>query len=215
MSPAFVTFTGVDDWTSTEGMRLLARRYPIEWGVLFSRRRQGVDPRYPGGEMLSRLMWSGLRMSAHLCGSYSDDVMEGRSSTDIPADLSYFERVQVNHAAPVPARIVQFQNGWDTYLRGIAQCRDYIFPANNSVDWLFDRSGGTGVTPDAWPLHPGGMRRVGYAGGIGPDNVLEVISAINCTGPYWLDMESGVRTDDRFDLDKCKAVCRAIWGGRA
>jgi hypothetical protein len=33
------------------------------------------------------------------------------------------------------------------------------------------------------------------------------------TGRYWIDMESGVRTDDRFDIEKCRAVCEAVFGG--
>jgi hypothetical protein len=32
---------------------------------------------------------------------------------------------------------------------------------------------------------------------------------------YWIDMESGVRDDDnRFSLDKCQAVCEAVYGVR-
>jgi hypothetical protein len=41
----------------------------------------------------------------------------------------------------------------------------------------------------------------------------EVLAAVASTGPYWIDMESGVRTDDRFDLGKCRAVCDAVYGG--
>jgi phosphoribosylanthranilate isomerase len=80
------------------------------------------------------------------------------------------------------------------------------FPDDDTVDWLFDRSGGL------WPPHPGGDRLVGYAGGIGPDNVADVLEQIGATGPYWIDMESGVRTDDRFDLGKCRRVCEAVYG---
>ncbi len=29
---------------------------------------------------------------------------------------------------------------------------------------------------------------------------------------YWIDMESRVRTDGAFDLTKCEAVCRAVYG---
>jgi phosphoribosylanthranilate isomerase len=98
-------------------------------------------------------------------------------------------------------------------MRCIAQCRA-AFPDDTSVDWLFDASSGRGIAPAAWPAHPG--RRVGYAGGIKPDNVLDVIRAgVGAAGPYWIDMESGVRTDDRFDLTKCRQVCEAVYGGGA
>ena len=29
--------------------------------------------------------------------------------------------------------------------------------------------------------------------------------------PYWIDMESGVRTEDRFDLDKCELVLMQVY----
>ena len=28
---------------------------------------------------------------------------------------------------------------------------------------------------------------------------------------YWIDMESGVRTDGLFDLEKCERVCRLVY----
>ncbi|MBR0879526.1 hypothetical protein [Bradyrhizobium liaoningense] len=61
---------------------------------------------------------------------------------------------------------------------------------------------------------PGGDRLVGYAGGISPENIHGVMSVLEqTTGRYWIDMESGVRTDDRFDIEKCRAVCEAVFGG--
>ncbi|WP_027578420.1 hypothetical protein [Bradyrhizobium sp. Ai1a-2] len=212
MTPEFITFAGVDNWTCVRAMAHLSSLYPIEWGVLFSPKRQGVDPRYPGGDGLSRIMWSNLRLSAHICGDYSDAIMEGRDIERPPVDFWYFKRCQINHAAPVPARINYFRSGWGIK-RGIAQCRGDEFPSDTSVDWLFDRSGGTGETPTAWPMHPGGNRLVGYAGGISPENIRGVMSVLEqMPGRYWIDMESGVRTDDRFDIEKCRAVREAIYG---
>lgn len=206
-NPDFITFTGADDRTDIAGMRRLSDQYPIEWGVLFSPSRQGVDPRYPGGEMQSALLWSGLRMAAHLCGRYSRDVMSGEPFHG-PVDLSYFKRVQINHVDPRPSKMCAFGNGWG--VRCIAQTREVSFTENTSVDWLFDQSGGRGAEPQAFPPYPG--RLVGYAGGIGPDNVLSVIERIAATGPYWIDMESKVRTDNWFDLGLCQRVCEVVYG---
>ncbi len=59
---------------------------------------------------------------------------------------------------------------------------------------------------------------VGYAGGLKPSNIaqqLPLIAAAAGDGPYWIDMESGVRdADDRFDLGKCRAVCEAVYRSR-
>jgi hypothetical protein len=46
---------------------------------------------------------------------------------------------------------------------------------------------------------------------LNPDNIEEQNAAIASTGRYWLDMESGVRTDDWLDLDKCESVCRSLF----
>jgi hypothetical protein len=207
--PEFITFTGADYRTDVAGMTMLAAQYPIEWGILFSPSRQGVDGRYPGGEAQSRFAWSGLRLSAHLCGGYARNIMENGSlgALRIPVDLGIFERIQVNHSAPLSDRINTFRKGWGP--RCIAQCRGE-FPEDTSVDWLFDQSGGRGAEPESLPGYP--RRLVGYAGGIGPDNVISVIRRINASGPYWIDMESKVRTDDWFDLTLCRQVCEAVYG---
>lgn len=207
--PLFITFTGADDFTDVNAMKELSKHYPIEWGVLFSPKRQGVDPRYPGGDAQSRLLWSGLTLAAHLCGDHSRAIMENRK-LDIPVDLAYFKRVQINHAAPMPSEIIKFRNGWAKF-RCIAQCRSIVaFPKDTSIDWLFDASGGRGLAPPGWPPYPG--RIVGYAGGIGVENVLSVIEKIGASGPYWIDMESGVRTNNRFDVSLCRSVCEKVYG---
>jgi hypothetical protein len=112
--PEFITFTGADDETSIEGMRELARRYPIEWGVLLCADLQGNGGRYPGSDALVRLVyWSGTRLAAHLCGDHSRRIMAGGSLAEhIPVDLGICRRIQVNHETPGPARLVAFRKRW-------------------------------------------------------------------------------------------------------
>lgn len=213
MKPEFITFTGADAQSSLDDMAALSAQYPIEWGILLSPDRQGNDPRYPDVETISRFVWSKLTLSAHLCGEYSRRIMGRRSLVDIvPVDLYCFNRIQVNHAEPVTDSIIYFRNGWGK-MRCIAQSRGDEFPKDTSVDWLFDRSGGRGEAPTAWPAHPGNDRLVGYAGGISPENIRGVMSVLEQrTGRYWIDMESGVRTNDRFDLEKCRQICEIVFG---
>lgn len=209
--PEFITFTGADDHTDVQDMLALSRLYPIEWGILFSPVRQGREPRYPGDEAVSRYTWATdvMRMSAHLCGAHTRAIMAGED-IKAPADFGYFKRIQINHANPDPRRINEFRRGWGP--RCIAQTRG-DFPRNTSIDWLFDASGGRGIEPASWPRHPGHL--AGYAGGIKPGNVLAVIAAIDAPGPYWIDMESGVRTDDWFDLNLCRQVCELVYGEKS
>lgn len=210
MNPIFVTFTGADDRTSVNDMRALSARYLIEWGILMNPSRQGISNRFPSWPTLSVLTASGLRLSAHLCGGHSRVVMGG-AFPRLRCPLGAFSRAQVNSTRPsLPAT----RSFWDAAkgLDGvILQCRGSEFPVETAVSWLYDTSGGKGQAPTYWPPYPG--RLVGYAGGISPENVRGVIRAIDAIGPYWLDMEGRVRTeDDWFDLNRCEQVCKEIYG---
>ena len=74
---------------------------------------------------------------------------------------------------------------------------------------LFDASAGRGVAPEGWPA-PIPDHFCGYAGGINPGNVARHIELIKEAGAEdtWIDMESGVRTENRFDLDKVREVLK-------
>lgn len=216
--PKFITFTGVDEFTPVDGLLDLAGEYPVEFGILFSPSRQGSG-RYPPLYSLARLWMKSLHLSAHICGDYSRELI---TNGDFPAlELLIernFDRVQVNTADPTvdPDRIWAWANRFGR--RAILQTRNPdVFPSSTSVDWLFDASGGRGILPSAWPNpHPTSGAMVGYAGGLGPDNVAAAVEAIGrIPGPYWIDMETGVRDEnDRFDLRKCWAVCEAVYGVR-
>lgn len=207
--PVFITFTGLDARTDLQRAKALADAYKIEWGVLFSPERQGKDNRYPEVAFVQEALFADIDLSAHLCGGYSRSIMGGEAP-DLPIDIDLFDRAQVNHAAPVVNRILDVFPNWGP--RFITQTRATRFPADDNVDWLFDPSGGRGKTPNEWPAHPGDNRLVGYAGGIGPENVQDILKQIDCDGRYWIDMESRIRTDDWLDLDKVEAVCRAVYG---
>ena len=99
-------------------------------------------------------------------------------------------------------------------MRGaILQCRG-DFPDDSRVDWLFDKSGGRGAAPSAWPKARGGAF-CGYAGGLNPDTIEGALPAIEACvpegQPYWIDMESGVRSHGGFDLDKCELVLMQVY----
>lgn len=93
-----------------------------------------------------------------------------------------------------------------------ATCRVF----GSSAEVLCDPSAGTGAAigkeffraPDTNRGRNGEAVRVGYAGGIGPENVEAVLTALRMhrVGDTWIDMESGVRSNDKLDLDKVAHV---------
>lgn len=217
MKPAFITFTGADGRTSVSGMRALAAQYPIEWGLLFSPKRQGQG-RYPPLDWIKEVVArEPLRFAAHLCGEDARDVIGLGYGRHDELLHDHFDRAQINttaHVSPydmdVWARVLA--------LRPILQCRGPFPQDSRYVDWLFDKSGGRGIVQTIWPQPPL-QQFCGYAGGLNPGNVQEAVAAMvagSTNAEYWIDMESGVRDEhDRFSLDKCRAVCEAVYGSPA
>jgi hypothetical protein len=208
--PEFITFTGADDDTDPTGLVMLAEDYPVEYGLLFSPTHQGARPRYP---KLSTIHWLSeelpLRWSAHLCGG---DARAWMHDDHCDHDLRAFERVQINTADLKVQPTMVGNQAAKRNLRAILQCRG-PFPQVDSVDVLFDASGGRGISPAEWPRAVN-TTFCGYAGGLNPENVAQAVQIIGMRATrYWIDMESGVRDDrDRFSLEKCRAVCEAVYG---
>lgn len=212
--PAFIAFTGVDDPGLLPGMQALSARYPIEWGMLIDD-AQTDKALFPNrAERTAMLACPTLRWAAHVCGEQARRIANAPDTATVA--IAGFQRVQVNHSFSGSSS-VQIDNtvrfGRARGVRTLLQCSD-AFPGDNRLDWLFDVSFGTGVKPGRWPLLPESGPFCGYSGGIGPDNAAAVVAAIDAPAgsQFWIDMESGVRTDDRFDLAKCEAVCRAVFG---
>ena len=214
--PSFIAFTGVDRLELLPSLKRLSARYPIEWGVL-------VDPAqehhalFPDAEIRSALLAEReLRWAAHVCGDAARTI--AASPLTAPPPPAGIQRVQVNHSfkGSTPGQVAAARDyGRRLGLRAVLQCSG-AFPLNQTgVDWLYDVSFGTGARPDRWPAPPpAGGPFCGYSGGIGPDTVEEILARIAAPegALYWIDMESGVRTDGAFDLAKCEAVCRAVYG---
>ena len=84
-----------------------------------------------------------------------------------------------------------------------------------ALEYLFDPSSGRGESAfSRWPEPPvDAATRYGYAGGISPETIGEALAfaSQHADAGLWIDMESGVRTeDDRFDLDKVEGICARV-----
>lgn len=82
-----------------------------------------------------------------------------------------------------------------------------------AIEFLFDESRGNGETIREYPS-PIPHKFNGYAGGISPDNVLSVLhdlrKVVGDRDEIWIDMESGVRTNNDFDLEKVESVLNDV-----
>ena len=212
--PSFIAFTGVDRTDLLPGMKQLSARYPIEWGVLVDPDQED-KPLFPDADVRQALLAErDLRWAAHICGAGARDIVAAPLTTAVA--VAGAQRVQVNHSfqGSDPAQVAAARDyGRRRGVRTVLQCAA-AFSDAPGVDWLYDVSFGAGIKPDRWPALPVDGPFCGYSGGIGPDTVGDIMARIAAPDGalYWIDMESGVRTEGAFDLAKCDAVCRAVYG---
>ena len=191
-------------------------QHPIaEFGVLVSKNWRENGNRYFNPSYIKALFNSKLNLSAHLCGSIARSAISGDVIPFIEwanGCVNIFDRCQINIAKneenpncfDVDDDIKQLFNEVILQQTSADNCDLYKASAaqNDMVTVLLDASGGEGIDT---PIKTLKGKKVGYAGGINPDNVADKLSFLlqnENVGDFWIDMESGVRTDDWFDIDK-------------
>jgi hypothetical protein len=238
----FITFTGVDERTDFDRLIDLViaagnnARF-LEWGVLYAPSKAGTGGRYPSLEWLedfaAKANEAGLNIALHICGQAVKDLLESvrtRERSDsvrrLLALAEKFGRVQLNTVGKeadeyvfkqLIALLSRNQNRTCVLLqwneRNQALCRRLSM--EHSFEALVDGSGGRGIVPAGWPSLSGhDVRRVGYAGGLGPNNILEQLPLIYAAAgdkTFWIDMEQSLRDEnDDFVLDRCQQVLAQV-----
>lgn len=231
-----ISFTGADDATNVDQLVALDQqsKLPIEWALLILQEKEG-QARNPTAETRTKIRKAVKHCAAHLCGELAfkqlarEDQLYGR--TPLIDELKTYDRVQVNINARKqtfsPASVYKIYE--ILHLRGIKTIFQYYDEAAEGIDLfmeqhpnklhhvLFDASKGKGVTPSDWPI-PFYIDYCGYAGGINDLNAAAVHASVQSKydaiglseQPYWLDMESGIRTSNKLDIDKCWKVVEAL-----
>jgi phosphoribosylanthranilate isomerase len=227
----FVTITGADDKVDQVFLDDMATQYPhVEWGILFSVTRAGT-PRYPSQEWITSLVYDfypkwDTSFSAHLCGAVCRRLIKD-------VDIAYldehvgplFSRLQLN-SFPEMTDLTTNVNALASRLRDKVEL---VLPIPNqrvedickqpflaNVSFLYDGSRGLGVSPESWPETELPLDAyVGFAGGITVDNVKQVLDTLcsrESNRHFWIDLESGARTDDQFDRKKVEKILKITEG---
>ena len=219
--PFICTLTGVDEHTPIRKIARLQRQYPfVEFGVLVSPKHAGTG-RYPSFQWIDTLLSDGAisrrQMALHVCGEAVERLLSGESD-DMDRLTRLTRRVQLNfrYSPALRDRLVKLihDRPGATFITQYNEANRDVWsdcPAINH-QILFDASGGRRVLPATWPA-PHLIAASGYAGGLGPENIATQLPLIHDAAAgraYWIDMESGLRTDDRFDLDKAERVLEFV-----
>ena len=163
-----------------------------------------------------------LPLAIHLCGRYVADVLCGRFEF-IRRVCEGVQRIQLNLnsesalvADPIGARaafttfpsiewIIQYNDNTSPFWDRVPGMGTF-----SNVSVLHDQSCGKGEYTGTFAVSSRGVG-VGYAGGLGPETVAPACSTLNKRGvPFWIDMESAIRTNDRLDLSKCRRCLDAL-----
>ncbi|MFK4706111.1 hypothetical protein ABIC83_002950 [Roseateles asaccharophilus] len=212
MYPSFITLTGADERTDIEELVAFSGKYPeVELGLLYTATPEGRN-RYPSRQWLLRAAeaLSG-RIAVHVCGGGARRELAAGDLIDL---VRHAPRVQVNGVLTVDEAellatrvgvLITQHNGNNLSLLNVKA-------SNHAL--LIDASGGRGVSPTEW-LPPETRKHVGFAGGMGPDNLAQEyqrIAAVARPGA-WVDMEGKLRVDDWFSqalARRCAAIHRQV-----
>ena len=227
-----ITFTGVDERTDIEELVKIQKEFPIaEFGVLLSTNWRKNGNRYMNPKLFERFHGKGLNLSCHACGRIAREAINNDWSgiaSVLGPHRDLFKRCQLNISSSLPNEKTGYFWVPSWLEEVIIQQKDPeqldLFKAigdKNKITVLLDASGGNGIDTGVYPFCFN-ETKIGYAGGINIDNVgikFKTLLESNISYKFWIDMESGVRTDDWFDTDKvwqvleeCDKVLRDVEG---
>lgn len=214
-----ITFTGVDYKTDFIELQKIQKRLPqVEFGVLTSYHWHENGNRYLPPALFRYLGGFGLNLSLHLCGQAAIDAAAGEwNRIDILTFgcLDMFNRIQLNivgkNINPACVRKPKYEGQevivQTSDLDGITPYETARSLSGKCFSFLLDKSGGRGIDTPVEAYRS--SHKIGYAGGINSNNVgdkLRKLLASPDAGEFWIDMESGVRTEDWMDLEKVVMV---------
>lgn len=220
-----ISFNGIDSKTNIDELVEIQNQYPLaEFGIILSKNWFENGNRYVNPKELYKYKDKGLNLSAHLCGAIAREAHKGNMQPTLDLcgdDFSIFSRMQLNIARnPGEASNIiklQIPNNIKQVIvqqKSVDECEFfkelYTLDDTHKFVMLLDISGGLGIEGDIKVIH--NLGEIGYAGGVNEENILSKIKMFdNEDVTYWIDMESGVRTDDWFDTNKVKNVCKLIY----
>lgn len=220
-----ITLTGAGEGTPVEKMVELSQQYPLaEWGLLYSPKRAGTEPRYPSYRWLvttaDRLHEAGCRIALHLCGTAVNEFLR-LDATPARTLAESFDRVQINLPKERQFSALSLHHSIREFVKPVITQENEqntlfnqaITAPNHSI--LFDASGGQGIATTTWPEY-WSHKACGYAGGLSPDNIPKELPRINAsagTSPFWIDCEGRIRDEnDQLSIDRCREMLRVATG---
>lgn len=229
-----LSITGADNLVPVDSLNSLVKAFPsLELAILYLPEREN-HPRNPGVEWRNKF-FSNIpkeNTAIHLCGQEAFNVILSPEfeHSSLFQELKKTSRIQLNinarkdifsHAQVHAIYTILLKHDFTLILQYHERSKEWILPYISpkkikNVHLLLDASLGKGVTPEKFEI-PDELKKldypIGFAGGLNPDNIASVHVQVKSfsLSKYWLDLESGARTDNIFDLGKAQKLCESVF----
>jgi hypothetical protein len=166
-----------------------------------------------------KLKENNIKTSIHVFGELAKQLGNDRINNIPKINWELLERVQLNRfSVDINIALENLENlGFNGRLILPANKKDLVIselPIDDRIDWLYDCSHGKGIEINSYPIDPliNRQGKIGFAGGINKNNILKINNKILTLGfkNYYLDIESGIRENDRISFEKIKNILEII-----
>lgn len=235
-----ITCSDMREYNEIDDIIALGKKYPMaEFAIqAHPSKFSGWMPRYVWFETLMHATRNtNINLAMHINSDWRTEICSG----NIPYEIKRMWDMQRNNGTPVIRRVQININGGNDSFRFYANKVADIIRAYPDIEFifqytskqrrrlkalnetcaefsmLFDASGGRGISPRAWraPVMPN--HKMGYSGGLGPDNVICELGKINAVVPatndIWIDAEGKLKDPDtkQFDIKLAELyICNAL-----
>lgn len=227
-----ITCSDMREYNEIDDIIDLGKRYPMAEFAIQAHPSKflGWMPRYIWFDTLAHAARvNDIKLAMHVNAEWRAEISRG----NIPYEIKRMWDWRRNNGKPVIGRVQVNINGGKDSFRFYADKVADIIRAYPDIEFifqytprqrrrlkkldstgaefsmLFDASGGRGISPKAWRAPVMENHKMGYSGGMGPDNVAENLSKINLVVPanrnIWIDAEGQLKDPDTKQFDTRRA----------
>jgi len=217
-----LTLTGFDNESPIPALNYLCHicDIPLEIGILYYPKKFG-QPRYPDIEHILGYAELPVKKALHICGNES--CVEFIENEGWPFISWGFDRIQLNADWNTDLYTEFCDKIWrDPIILQINKRNNEVFGGlfPQSAHFLLDGSRGRGdISSRDWEYAPPSFTSIqflGYAGGICPESLESDLEWLLRKHPHpdhiWVDIESGIRTDNKIDFLKISKILEIFEG---
>lgn len=227
-----ITCSDMREYNEIDDIINLGKRYPMSEFAIQAHpsKFSGWMPRYVWFETLmhaSRV--NDINLAMHVNAEWRTKICRG----NIPYEIKRMWDMRRDNGKPVIGRIQININGGKDSFRFYADKVADIIRAYPDIEFIFqytpkqknrihalnktgepfsllyDASGGRGISPDEWQAPIIENHKMGYSGGMAPENVAENLDKINLVVPagdiVWIDAEGKLKDLDTKQFDPVRA----------